>query len=123
MVVPRSTQWVGTDHIPLYRPSLLFLFDVPPCYFSLSLLVVPICNSCPRFKGLCLSGVPAGLVRRSRAALTHRRKLAEDDEFVLQTVTVFKKVRDEFVHKARENKWVAAGRWGPLVAAYLRAKG
>ncbi|RSH94719.1 Vacuolar ATP synthase subunit C [Saitozyma podzolica] len=34
------------------------------------------------------------------------QKLAEDDEFVLQTVTVFKKVRDEFVHKARENKFI-----------------
>jgi hypothetical protein len=59
---------------------------------------------------------------RTCSALTHRRKLAEDDEFVLQTVTVFKKVRDEFVHKARENKWVTTCRSEQLDAAYLRAK-
>jgi V-type H+-transporting ATPase subunit C len=32
------------------------------------------------------------------------RQLAADDEYVLKTVTVFKKVRDEYVHKCRENK-------------------
>lgn len=31
-------------------------------------------------------------------------KLAQDDEYALYNVTVFKKVRDEFVQKARENK-------------------
>ena len=34
------------------------------------------------------------------------RKLAEDDEFGLFNVTVFKKVKEEFVQKCRENKWV-----------------
>lgn len=38
-------------------------------------------------------------------ALTCRR-LAQDEDYLLQTVTVFKKVRDEYVHKCRENKWV-----------------
>jgi V-type H+-transporting ATPase subunit C len=33
-----------------------------------------------------------------------RRRLAADDEFVLQSVTVFKKVKEEFTHKCRENK-------------------
>ncbi|CAO1636272.1 unnamed protein product [Parajaminaea phylloscopi] len=32
-------------------------------------------------------------------------KLAQDDEYALFNVTVFKKVRDEFVQKARENKF------------------
>jgi V-type H+-transporting ATPase subunit C len=32
------------------------------------------------------------------------RQIAADDEYVLQSVTVFKKVRDEYVHKCRENK-------------------
>lgn len=32
------------------------------------------------------------------------RQIASDDEYVLQTVTVFKKVRDDFIHKCRENK-------------------
>lgn len=32
-------------------------------------------------------------------------KLAQDDEFALFNVTVFKKVRDEFVQKVRENKF------------------
>lgn len=35
------------------------------------------------------------------------RKLEQDDEYVLFNVTVFKKVRDEFVQKCRENKWVS----------------
>lgn len=33
-------------------------------------------------------------------------RLAQDDEYFLQTVTVFKKVRDEYVHKCRENKFI-----------------
>lgn len=33
-----------------------------------------------------------------------RRQVAVDDDFMLQTVTVFKKVREEFTHKCRENK-------------------
>ena len=32
------------------------------------------------------------------------RRLAADDEFVLQSVTVFNKVKEEFTHKCRENK-------------------
>lgn len=32
-------------------------------------------------------------------------KLAQDDEFALFNVTVFKKIRDEFVQKCRENKF------------------
>lgn len=32
-------------------------------------------------------------------------RLAEDDEYALYTVTVFKKVQDEFVQKAREHKF------------------
>ncbi|KAL7424719.1 Vacuolar ATP synthase subunit C [Cryptotrichosporon argae] len=32
--------------------------------------------------------------------------IAADDEFTLVTVTVFKKVRDEFTHKCRENKFI-----------------
>lgn len=35
------------------------------------------------------------------------RQIASDDEYVLQTVTVFKKVRDDFIHKCRENKQVS----------------
>jgi V-type H+-transporting ATPase subunit C len=27
-----------------------------------------------------------------------------DDEFRLQTVTIFKKVKEEYIHKCRENK-------------------
>lgn len=34
------------------------------------------------------------------------RQIASDDEYVLQTVTVFRKVRDDFIHKCRENKQV-----------------
>ncbi|KAJ9105479.1 hypothetical protein QFC21_001850 [Naganishia friedmannii] len=34
-------------------------------------------------------------------------KIASDSEFTLQTVTVFKKVKDEFIHKCRENKFHA----------------
>lgn len=34
------------------------------------------------------------------------RKLAADDEFALFNVTVFKKVKSEFVNKCRENKYV-----------------
>lgn len=34
------------------------------------------------------------------------RQIASDDEYVLQTVTVFKKIRDDFIHKCRENKQV-----------------
>jgi V-type H+-transporting ATPase subunit C len=34
------------------------------------------------------------------------RKLAEDDEFVLYVVAVFKRARDEFAQKAREEKYV-----------------
>lgn len=33
-------------------------------------------------------------------------KLASDDEFVLFGVTIFRRVRDEFSQKCRENKWV-----------------
>lgn len=33
-------------------------------------------------------------------------KIAEDDEFGLFTVTLFKRVADEFGHKAREEKYV-----------------
>ena len=36
-----------------------------------------------------------------------RSKLAQDDEFALFNVTVFKKTRDEFVQKAREHKYVS----------------
>jgi V-type H+-transporting ATPase subunit C len=32
------------------------------------------------------------------------RQVAVDDEYSLRTVTVFKKVRDEFTHRCRENK-------------------
>lgn len=42
----------------------------------------------------------------SRANILTCRKLASDDEFSLFTVTVFKKVHDEFVHKARENRFI-----------------
>jgi len=31
--------------------------------------------------------------------------LAADDEFVLQSVTIFKKVKEEYIHKCRENKY------------------
>ncbi|WVQ78786.1 hypothetical protein IAT38_000877 [Cryptococcus sp. DSM 104549] len=34
------------------------------------------------------------------------QQIASDDEYVLQTATVFRKVRDEFVHKCRENKFI-----------------
>ncbi|WWD16470.1 hypothetical protein CI109_100896 [Kwoniella shandongensis] len=34
------------------------------------------------------------------------QQIASDNEYVLQTVTVFKKVRDEFLHKCRENKFI-----------------
>jgi V-type H+-transporting ATPase subunit C len=40
--------------------------------------------------------------------LTHFSQLAADEDFFLQTVTVFKKVRDEYTHKCRENKYVSA---------------
>lgn len=32
------------------------------------------------------------------------REIASDDDFALYTVTIFKKVREEFTHKCRENK-------------------
>jgi V-type H+-transporting ATPase subunit C len=32
------------------------------------------------------------------------QEVARDDEFVLYTVTLFRKVHDDFVHKAREAK-------------------
>ena len=35
------------------------------------------------------------------------RKLATDEEFALFTVTVFRKVKDEFIQKCREEKSVA----------------
>lgn len=31
-------------------------------------------------------------------------QVAVDDEFALMSVTLFRKVRDDFIHKARENK-------------------
>ncbi|WVR03777.1 hypothetical protein IAU60_000772 [Kwoniella sp. DSM 27419] len=34
------------------------------------------------------------------------QRIAMDDEYALVTVTVFKKVRDDFVHKCRENKFI-----------------
>ncbi|KAK4689915.1 V-type H+-transporting ATPase subunit C, partial [Tremellales sp. Uapishka_1] len=34
------------------------------------------------------------------------QKIAADDEYLLQTVTVFKKVREEYVHKCRENRFI-----------------
>ncbi|OCF31675.1 V-type H+-transporting ATPase subunit C [Kwoniella heveanensis BCC8398] len=34
------------------------------------------------------------------------QRIAADEEYVLQTVTVFRKVRDDFVHKCRENKFI-----------------
>lgn len=34
------------------------------------------------------------------------RKLAEDDEYVLFSVTLFRRVKDEFAQKAREKKYV-----------------
>lgn len=41
----------------------------------------------------------------SRSAATDiSRQIAIDEEYALQSVTVFKKVRDEFTHKCRENK-------------------
>jgi len=33
-----------------------------------------------------------------------------DDDYSLRTVTVFKKVRDEFTHRCRENKYAIANR-------------
>jgi len=33
-------------------------------------------------------------------------RIAADDEYVLQTVTVFKKVKEEYIHKCRENKFI-----------------
>lgn len=32
------------------------------------------------------------------------REVAKDGEFYLVTVTLFRKVRDDFINKARENK-------------------
>lgn len=34
-------------------------------------------------------------------------KIASDDEYTLYSVTIFKKVKDEFIHKCRENKFLA----------------
>ncbi|BEI92838.1 uncharacterized protein CcaverHIS019_0504660 [Cutaneotrichosporon cavernicola] len=34
------------------------------------------------------------------------QELAKDNDFVLMTVTIFKKMHDDFVHKARENKFI-----------------
>ena len=34
----------------------------------------------------------------------HFRRVAADDEYMLQTVTLFKKVKEEYTHKCRENK-------------------
>ncbi|WVN90701.1 uncharacterized protein L203_105943 [Cryptococcus depauperatus CBS 7841] len=34
------------------------------------------------------------------------QQIADDDEYVLRTVTVFKKVRDDYIHKCRENKFI-----------------
>ncbi|ODN83927.1 V-type H+-transporting ATPase subunit C [Cryptococcus wingfieldii CBS 7118] len=34
------------------------------------------------------------------------QQITADDDYVLQTVTVFKKVRDEYIHKCRENKFI-----------------
>lgn len=48
------------------------------------------------------------LPKPSRPTASHLeltvRQIAADDEYFLKTVTVFKKTRDEFVHKCRENK-------------------
>ena len=57
----------------------------------------------PRSSQSVPSSHGGGSIRRIANQLTHRR-LAQDDEYFLQTVTVFKKVRDEYVHKCRENK-------------------
>lgn len=35
-----------------------------------------------------------------------RREITKDDEYTLFNVTVFKKVKDEYLHKCREHKWV-----------------
>ncbi|WRT65749.1 uncharacterized protein IL334_002697 [Kwoniella shivajii] len=34
------------------------------------------------------------------------QQIASDDDYFLQTVTVFKKIRDEYIHKCRENKFI-----------------
>ncbi|WVQ74670.1 hypothetical protein IAR50_004274 [Cryptococcus sp. DSM 104548] len=34
------------------------------------------------------------------------QQITADDDYVLQTVTVFRKVRDEYIHKCRENKFI-----------------
>ena len=36
---------------------------------------------------------------------SNHSKLAQDDDFALYTVTIFRKVHDEFVQKAREQKY------------------
>jgi V-type H+-transporting ATPase subunit C len=46
------------------------------------------------------------LCRRADCSHTyHHSKLAQDDDFALYTVTIFRKVHDEFVQKAREQKY------------------
>ncbi|WWC87946.1 uncharacterized protein L201_002846 [Kwoniella dendrophila CBS 6074] len=34
------------------------------------------------------------------------QRIASDDDYFLQTVTVFKKVKEDFIHKCRENKFI-----------------
>lgn len=47
------------------------------------------------------------------------RQIAADDEYSLRTVTVFKKVRDEFTHRCRENKCARVSHHRPRAAGLI----
>jgi hypothetical protein len=50
------------------------------------------------------------------------RKLAQDDEYALFSVTLFRRVKDEFAQKAREKKCVVASSLWPLPPCGLLAE-
>lgn len=50
-------------------------------------------------------GVKSRLTRSDAAHVRTYRKVAQDNEFALYTVTIFRRVRDEFAQKCRDEKF------------------
>lgn len=50
-------------------------------------------------------GVKSRLTRSNAAHVLAYRKVAQDNEFALYTVTIFRRVRDEFAQKCRDEKF------------------
>lgn len=92
--------------------ALCFLYDadtIPFNVFTHSRFTSPLASSTRALVGAILCSVDP--LRSSYHLLCHiapfysyPRQIAADDEFVLMSVTLFKKHHDEFVQKARENK-------------------